>query len=198
MIICSQCGFICADTARNCGDCGAAISFNPAAGVNSAPYTPQQAATGQPYAHRGEYVAQPSPPVVGPSKATNHLLWILPLGILLVLAIAIGLTTSKRAASSSTADTSPSPAAPTVTPYPTNGRLVYCKFNGVHVRALPNLDAYIITDVQQGQPVRVFRESSNYDTVFVRSINQSVTDNWSEIQVENTSIRGWIFSGFLR
>lgn len=121
----------------------------------------------------------------------------MPLGIVLVLVITIGLTTSRRVASSSTADTSSRPA-PTATPYPTTGRLVYCKFNGVHVRALPGLDAYIITDIQQGQPIRVIRESSNYDTVFIRSINQTVTDNWSEIQIENTSIRGWVFSGFLR
>lgn len=195
MIICSQCGFICPENARNCGDCGAVMSSGgaayPPANSQPAPTVPVQQ-------YRGGYLPPPAPVGVGPSKSTNHLLWILPLGIVVILVTVIGLTiTSKRAASSSISETNSGPPAPAATPYP-SGRLVYCNFNGVHVRALPNLDAFIITDIQQGQAIRVFRESSNYDAVFIRSINQTVTDNWSEIQIENTSIRGWVFSGFLR
>ena len=187
MIICNQCGFICAETARSCGECGAAISF-------AQPPPPPI----QPQPYRSPYSSTPVAPAgVGPSTGTNHLLWIVPLGILmLVLVITIGLTASRKATSSSVTETNSRPATPAATPYST-GRLVYCRFNGVHVRDSPNLNAFIITDIQQGQAIRVFRESSNYDTVSIRSINQTVTDNWSEIQIENTSVRGWVFSGFL-
>lgn len=196
MIICSQCGSICAETSVKCGDCGAAIPVRFAGGMSSTTYTPQQAAGAQPHAQGGGYLPPPPmPPTARPLNPANHLLWIVPIGLIVILVAVVSLKSS-RVADSSTSRVSPAPA-PTVSPY-ANARLVYCRFNGVHVRDSPNLNAFIITDIQQGQAIRVLRESSNYDTVFVRSLNQNITDNWSEIQIENTSIRGWVFSGFLR
>jgi SH3-like domain-containing protein len=132
------------------------------------------------------------------------MIWILvPVGVLvLVIAVVAGVKLSSSSKETSTSNTNSPPRA--ATPGPNNhpaARVVTCRFNGVNVRDAPNLNATIIVEIQQGQVVNVIRESSNLDTVMIRSLNREVTDNWSEVQLENTpngSVHGWIFSGFLR
>jgi hypothetical protein len=130
-------------------------------------------------------------------------IWILvPIGVLVLLIVVVAgvkLSSPKETRTFNT-NRQVSAASPAPNYYPT-ARVVTCRFNGVNVRDAPNLNATIITEIQQGQVVNVIRESSNLDTVMIRSLNREVTDNWSEVQLENTpygSVHGWIFSGFLR
>lgn len=182
----------------------------PSYGATPPPSLPATmfAASQQPAA----YTPAPAPPTPGAQaeRKTNPLPWLLiPLCLLVVAVIAvIGFRRSSPVSNSSNFSTSyntnyntsaNSNRGTTVssTPYP-NGRLAVCRFTPVHVRDAPRLDAAIITDISTGQRVWVIRESSNYDTVFVRSLNRSVNANWSEIEVENSSVHGWVFSGFLQ
>jgi hypothetical protein len=192
MIICSQCGNDIADGLSFCSVCGNAVATFSAMPItvphspNVNPFSAVQPAPGsQPPVQAGNYV---QPPRLAPSAVvrTNSLAWILiPVGLLVVvLMVVIGIKSSRSNATVSAA-----------TP---QGRLATCKFNGVHVRDAPKLEAFTITDINKYQAVRVMQESTNRDSVFIQSINQTVYDNWSEIQVEGSSVRGWVFSGFIR
>lgn len=131
-------------------------------------------------------------------------MWILvPIGVLLVVIVVIAgvkLSSSSKESKTFNSNSQVSAASPVPNYYPA-ARVVICRFNGVNVRDAPSLTATIVTEIQQGHVVNVLRESSNRDTVMIRSLNREVTDNWSEVQLENTpngSVHGWIFSGFLR
>jgi hypothetical protein len=144
-----------------------------------------------------------------PEKSSkNAVVWVvLSLGVLvLVVVAAVGVKLAlslvnnesnniNRSANLST----PPPSTPPSTPYAT-GRLVICQYDGVHVRYTPSRTAAILTDINKDHPVRIIRESTNRDSVFIPSLKQTVEDNWSEVQFEmqGTSYHGWIFSGFLR
>lgn len=148
------------------------------------------------------YAPPPVASSVQPERRVNPLPWLLiPLGVLVIAVVAvIGFKSSGSSVSNSNENTNYSQnknATVSSTPY-RNGRLAICMFTPVHVRAEPRLDATIITDISTGQRVWVIKESTNFDTVFVRSLNRSVYTNWSEIEVENSSIHGWVFSGFLQ
>ena len=131
--------------------------------------------------------------------------WILvPIGVLVLLIVVVAgvklSTSTSKEPKTFNSNSQVSAASPAPTYHP-GARVVTCRFNGVNVRDAPSLSATIITEIQQGQVVNVLRETSNLDTVMIRSLNQEVTDNWSEVQLENTlngSVHGWIFSGFLR
>ena len=184
MIICSQCGGTLANGEKICGECGAHIApvrvkVDPRAAVQRQPLGNQEAAYAQ--------VRAPITPVATKPQ-TNPIVWVaVTVGVLVLVIISVvGFSISKKTNDSGSAAAK------------TGGRIAYSKFNGVHVRDAPNSNATVITDIQKNQAVRVVRESPNYDTVFIQSLNKTVTDNWSEIQVDSTSVHGWIFSGFIR
>jgi hypothetical protein len=98
---------------------------------------------------------------------------------------------------SPTAQTTPTPT-PTPTPKPTpntepppGARLGYCNDTNVLVRNAPNLDARPITKIQRGQKLWIIGTSSNYSTW------NGITSNWTQVQLYNSSVRGWVFSPFV-
>lgn len=163
------------------------------------------------FASKGTPATVPSTPYVTarPTELTAKqsfapVVWILvPVGVLLLLVVAVvgvKLSSSSNENRAFSSNSRVNPASPAPTHYPA-ARVVRCRFNGVNVRDAPNLTSNVIVEIQEGHVVNVLRESSNFDTVFIRSRNQDVTDTWSEVQLENTergSVQGWIFSGFLR
>ena len=177
-----------------CIECGAAVQFAgkriPAASTMS---------------HVSASQTEIAAPSIQPQakQSFTPVIWILvPVGVLLLLVVAVvgvKLSSSKEnRAFNSNSRVNPASSAPTYNPA---ARVVRCRFNGVNVRDAPNLTSKVITDIQEGHVINVLRESSNFDTVFIRSRNQDITDTWSEVQLDNTpvgSVRGWIFSGFLR
>jgi RNA polymerase subunit RPABC4/transcription elongation factor Spt4 len=98
---------------------------------------------------------------------------------------------------------SPSPTTqPTVTPTPTpkptpntepppGARLGYCNDTNVFVRNAPDLNAKPITKITRGQKLWVISTSSNYSTW------NGVSSNWTQVQLYNSSARGWVFSPFV-
>lgn len=205
MIICSQCGNAVSASQRFCIECGAEVpqftSHGKAAPIPTVPYTRAV----EPTAVLSPPPAAATPPPIRPEARPpgTPMFWVLvPVGILLLLivvVVGVKLSVSNENRTSNT-NRSLNAASPAPTFYP-GARTVTCRFNGVNVRDAPSLNASIITEIQQGHNVNVLRESSNRDTVRIRSLNQDVTDNWSEVQLEDTPIgpaHGWIFSGFLR
>jgi len=212
MIICSQCGNSVGDDLRYCSECGTEVPLfaGKPGGVPTPAVTVPYVRAPQPTGVQ----TQPRPPAVVPPAAPAPLaprgqatmpvaLIVIPIGLLVLVGIvvlSVNLTTSNANNTNTTGGLSTDSRSP-VPSTPNAIRVVTCRFNGVHVRQSPNLNATIITDIQQGHTIRVIRETSNYDTVKIRSLDQDVTDNWSEVQLENTpvgSVHGWIFSGFLR
>ena len=88
--------------------------------------------------------------------------------------------------------------APTVTPKPTpntapppGARLGYCNDTNVLVRNGPDLNARPVTKVTRGQNLWVIGSSSNYSTW------KGITSNWTQVQLYNSTIRGWVFTPFV-
>jgi hypothetical protein len=96
-----------------------------------------------------------------------------------------------------TVQTSPSPTpSPTPKPTPRNepppgARLAYCNDTNVIVRSAPELNAKPITKITRGQNVWVIGSSSNYSTW------KGITSNWTQVQIYNGTLRGWVFSPFI-
>lgn len=98
---------------------------------------------------------------------------------------------------------SPTPTAtPTPTPTPTpkpppnydppvGARLGYCNDTNVFVRNAPNLDAKPVTKITRGQKLWAISASSNYSTW------NGINSNWTQVQLYNSSVRGWVFSPFI-
>jgi hypothetical protein len=192
MIICSQCGNAVDSNQTFCLECGARV---------------QQRTPAAPVPPTIPYVRAPEPTTPSiqpqPKQPFTPMIWILvPISVLVLLIVVVAgvkLSSSKEPKTFNS-NSQVSAASPAPNYYPA-ARVVTCRFNGVNVRDAPNLNATIIAEIQQGHVVNVLRESSNLDTVMIRSLNREVTDNWSEVQLENTpngSVHGWIFSGFLR
>ena len=188
-----------------CIECGAQVQKGtPAVSVPST-----RPSVSAPEQHVG--VLTPSTELAAPSiqpqpkQPFTPMTWILvPIGVLVLLIVVVAgvklSTSTSKEPKTFNSNSQVSSASPAPTYHP-GARVVTCRFNGVNVRDAPSLSATIITEIQQGQVVNVLRETSNLDTVMIRSLNQEVTDNWSEVQLENTpngSVHGWIFSGFLR
>lgn len=193
MIICSQCGNTVNSNQTFCIECGAQVQQRTTA-ASVSPTTPYTRAP------------EPTTPSIEPQakQPFTPMMWILvPIGVLLVVIVVIAgvkLSSSSKESKTFNSNSQVSAASPVPNYYPA-ARVVICRFNGVNVRDAPSLTATIVTEIQQGHVVNVLRESSNRDTVMIRSLNREVTDNWSEVQLENTpngSVHGWIFSGFLR
>jgi hypothetical protein len=211
MIICNQCGNPVNDNSlRFCTECGAQMpGFAETVALPPTSYTPApQPSIVAPSPQPPVYVPAPvAPPPYAPAeRKTNPLPWILlTMGLLVVAVVAlVAFKSSSQSAVNSSSNnanlnsgSSLNRNADARNTSSQNGRWAVCKFTPVHVRDAPNLNATIITDISKDQRVRVISQSSNYDTVFVRSLNQNVYDNWSEVEIENTSIHGWVFSGFL-
>lgn len=92
---------------------------------------------------------------------------------------------------------SPTPT-PTPTPKPTpnneppaGARLGYCNDTNVFVRNAPNLNARPVTKITRGQKLWVIGTSSNYSTW------NGINSNWTQVQLYNSSLRGWVFSPFV-
>lgn len=100
---------------------------------------------------------------------------------------------------SPTTQTTPSPAstpAPPPTPRPTpnipvGARLGYCNDDRVFVRSAPDLNATPITKINRGRKLWVIGASSNYSTW------NGVSSNWTQVQLYESSVRGWVFSPFV-
>jgi hypothetical protein len=216
MIICNQCGNTIGDNLRFCTDCGAETPMFAAPAVRdpapptTIPYSPVPQTTN--YQPQPPQPPRPAPPTyvlprpvphVPVKRSSNTAVWVLlSFGVLVlvvgaVVAVMLSLSRSNNANSNTIRDANLStpPSTPTAT-----GRMVICQYNGVHVRYTPSRTAAILTDINKDQPVRIIRESTNRDSVFIPSLKQTVEDNWSEVQFEmqGTSYHGWIFSGFLR
>jgi hypothetical protein len=115
--------------------------------------------------------------------------------------------TASPSASGSTATPSPtmtpSPTAtptptPTPTPKPTpnneppvGARLGYCNDTNVFVRNAPDLNARPVTKITRGQKLWVIGTSSNYSTW------NGINSNWTQVQLYNSTVRGWVFSPFI-
>lgn len=148
------------------------------------------------------------PQVVQTERKRDPLPWILvSVGLLVIIVIAlVGFNSSSTKNANvatpltSNSNTGNDPYKNTRDPstvYP-NGHWAVCKFTPVNVRTSPNLTAPIITDIASGNRVWVISESTNYDTVYVKSLHQNVYDNWSEVELENSAVHGWVFSAFIR
>lgn len=96
---------------------------------------------------------------------------------------------------SPTVQPSPTPT-PTPKPTPSNdpppgARLGYCNDTNVFVRNAPNLNARPVTKITRGQKLWVIGTSSNYSTW------NGINSNWTQVQLYNSSVRGWVFSPFI-
>lgn len=115
-------------------------------------------------------------------------------------------TASPLASSSSATPSpamSPSPttqptSTPTPTPKPTpsnepppGARLGYCNDTNVFVRNAPDLNAKPITKITRGQKLWVIGTSANYSTW------NGVSSNWTQVQLYNSTLRGWVFTPFV-
>jgi Bacterial SH3 domain/zinc-ribbon domain len=104
-------------------------------------------------------------------------------------------TPTTAATPSPTMTPSPTPT-PTPRPTPSNeppagARLGYCNDTNVFVRNAPNLNARPVTKITRGQKLWVIGTSSNYSTW------NGINSNWTQVQLHNSSVRGWIFSPFV-
>ena len=91
-----------------------------------------------------------------------------------------------------TTPTPPPPPTPKPTPnIPVGARLGYCNDDRVFVRSAPDLNATPITKINRGRKLWVIGTSSNYSTW------NGVSSNWSQVQLYESSVRGWVFSPFV-
>ncbi len=81
-------------------------------------------------------------------------------------------------------------ATPSIIP-PTGSRLAYCNDTNVFVRSAPDLSARPLTKITKGQKLWVIGKSSNLSTW------NGVTSDWTQVQLYNDSMRGWVFSPFI-
>lgn len=82
-------------------------------------------------------------------------------------------------------------ASAPVTP-PPGARIAYCTDNNVVLRSSPSLSGAKVSGLSKGQRLFVLQMSSNYDTW------RGITANWAYVQPENSSVRGWVFTYFVR
>jgi hypothetical protein len=90
-----------------------------------------------------------------------------------------------------TATPSPSPKPTPNTQPPPGAQLAYCNDTNVFVRSSPDLNARPITKISRGQKLWVIGTSSNYSTW------NGINSNWSQVQLYNSAVRGWVFSPFI-
>lgn len=103
------------------------------------------------------------------------------------------IASTTPAAPSPTATPTPSPT-PTPTPNnlpPPGARLAYCNDTNVYVRIAPDLDARPVTKISRGQQLWVIATSTNYQTW------NGINSNWTQVQIYNSTVRGWVFSPFV-
>lgn len=86
----------------------------------------------------------------------------------------------------------PQPVPQPALPPPASAGLAYCTENNVVLRSAPNLNGPKIGRLSKGERLFVIELSSNYDTW------RGVTANWAYVQPENSSVRGWVFTYFVR
>lgn len=94
-----------------------------------------------------------------------------------------------------TATPTPAPS-PTPIPTPNNApppgaRLGYCNDTNVFVRAAPDLHARPVTKISRGQKLWVIATSTNYSTW------NGINSNWTQVQIYNGTVRGWVFTPFV-
>lgn len=77
-------------------------------------------------------------------------------------------------------------------PLPTGAVIAYCTANNVVLRSYPGLNGPKIGSLSSGQRLYVLQLSSNYDTW------RGITANWAYVQPENSAVRGWVFTHFVR
>lgn len=208
MIICNKCGNAIGDASnRFCIECGAdAIAPQASAMDTTIAIAPPQIRSGaDSSAPLAEVLSQPVTQV--PTANIRPRVFVSIGSLVIIVIVVIGVTRSRSNStqnlSNSNTDSSVSHSNLNATrPGPSyrypNGHWAVCKFTPVHIRTSPSLNASIITDIAAGDRVWIISESSNYDTVHINSLEADVTDNWSEVELENSSAHGWVFSAFIR
>lgn len=98
-------------------------------------------------------------------------------------------TTQTTATPTPTAAPTPKPT-PNYEP-PVGARLGYCNDSRVFLRSAPDLNARPITKLAQGQKLWVIGTSSNYSTW------NGISSNWTQVQLYNSAVRGWVFTPFV-
>ncbi len=83
------------------------------------------------------------------------------------------------------------PPKPTPPQPPPGARLGYCNDTNVFVRSSPDLNARPVTKITRGQKLWIIGTSSNYSTW------NGINSNWTQVQLYNSSVRGWVFSPFV-
>lgn len=145
-----------------------------------------------------------SVPRVPQKSSKNAFVWVgLSFGVLVLLALAVvGVRLGLSLVTNQNSNVNRGGSMGMPAPYPSaaTGRPVVCQYDGVHVRNAPSRTAVVLVDINKDQTIRVLRESTNRDMVFIPSLKKSVEDNWSEVEFEMQGVayHGWIFSGFLR
>lgn len=113
-----------------------------------------------------------------------------------------GASPSVQGSNATASPTSQPTATPTPVPSPTpkptpnnapppGARLGYCNDTNVFVRSAPDLNAKPVAKITRGQNIWVIATSTNYSTW------KGVTSTWSQVQLYNSSVRGWVFSPFV-
>jgi hypothetical protein len=156
-------------------------------------------------------ISSPTAPTALPSPQNNALLFVL----LAIALVAVGLVVyllasvnhSPQQAPQALSDAQPVSSAPIVddSTIPPSARrpagaqrMATCYYNGVNVRSEPNREATLLIIIDIGQKMWVFRESNNYETNYLRSAGRDITDNWSEVELTDSGVRGWVWSAFLK
>ena len=103
--------------------------------------------------------------------------------------------TSSSPTPTPTVQPSPTPK-PTPTPapdivLPPGARLGYCNDTNVFVRSSPDLNARPVAKITRGQKLWVIATSTNYSTW------KGINSNWTQVQIYNGTLRGWVFSPFI-
>ena len=109
------------------------------------------------------------------------------------------MVSSPSATPSPTAQPSATPTpvpSPTSIPTPNNApppgaRLGYCNDTNVLVRSAPDLNARPLTKITRGQKLWIIATSTNYSTW------NGINSNWTQVQIYNGTVRGWVFSPFV-
>jgi uncharacterized protein YgiM (DUF1202 family) len=110
--------------------------------------------------------------------------------------ISSSTATPTPTAQSTPANTPTPMSSPTPNPTPGNAvppgaRLGYCNDTNVFVRSAPNLDARPVTKISKGQKLWIIATSTNYSTW------NGINSNWTQVQLYNSSVRGWVFTPFV-
>lgn len=85
----------------------------------------------------------------------------------------------------------PTPAATPNNEPPPGAKLAYCNDTNVLVRSAPDLTAKPVAKITKNQKLWAIGKSTNTSTW------NGVTSDWTQVQLYNSTVRGWVFSSFI-